>query len=44
VFANPDVSFVIGDSERPYRAHTATGAERPRLWELVNRTYAGYAA
>ena len=44
VVANPDVSFVIDGSGRRYRARTAASAERPRLWELVNRTYAGYAA
>ncbi|MGH2964876.1 MAG: nitroreductase/quinone reductase family protein [Solirubrobacterales bacterium] len=41
--ANPDVSFSIDGTERPYRARAATAEERPRLWELVNRRYPGYA-
>jgi deazaflavin-dependent oxidoreductase (nitroreductase family) len=40
--ANPDVTFAIKGSERPYRARLATSAERPWLWKAVNRTYAGY--
>jgi F420H(2)-dependent quinone reductase len=40
--ANPDVGFVIRGRERSYRARTATAEERPRLWRLVNRTYAGF--
>jgi deazaflavin-dependent oxidoreductase (nitroreductase family) len=43
VVANPDVRFSIDGVERAYRARTATADERPRLWELVNRTYPGYA-
>ena len=43
VVANPDVSFSIDGTERPYRARTATAEERPRLWDLVNRRYPGYA-
>jgi deazaflavin-dependent oxidoreductase (nitroreductase family) len=42
--ANPDVRFAIRGDERPYRARTAGAEERRRLWELVNRTYRGYAA
>jgi deazaflavin-dependent oxidoreductase (nitroreductase family) len=41
--ANPDVRFSIDGSEREYRARTASAEERPRLWELVNRRYPGYA-
>jgi deazaflavin-dependent oxidoreductase (nitroreductase family) len=41
--ANPDVRFAIDGDERPYRARTASDAERPRLWQLVCRRYAGYA-
>ncbi len=41
--ANPDVRFSIDGTERPYRARTAGPEERPRLWELVNRRYPGYA-
>src|SRR3954463_8405600 len=43
VVANPDVRFSKDGDERPYRARTATPEERPRMWELVNRRYAGYA-
>jgi len=43
VVANPDVGFSIDGEERRYRARTATAEERPRLWELVNRRYPGYA-
>lgn len=42
VVANPDVRFSIGNEDKPYRAHTAAPEERPRVWRLVNRTYAGY--
>jgi deazaflavin-dependent oxidoreductase (nitroreductase family) len=44
VVANPDVTFAINGDERAYRARTASGEERPRLWELVTRRYSGYAA
>jgi deazaflavin-dependent oxidoreductase (nitroreductase family) len=43
VVANPDVTFSIEGVERAYRARTSSAAERPRLWELVNRRYPGYA-
>jgi deazaflavin-dependent oxidoreductase (nitroreductase family) len=43
VVANPDVGFSIDGRERRYRARTATAEERPRLWELANRRYPGYA-
>jgi deazaflavin-dependent oxidoreductase (nitroreductase family) len=42
--ASPEVEFSIDGRRRSYRARTAGGDERPRLWRLVNRTYAGYAA
>jgi deazaflavin-dependent oxidoreductase (nitroreductase family) len=41
--ANPDVAFSADGSERAYRARAATAAERPRMWELVNKRYPGYA-
>ena len=44
VVANPEVVFSIDGDDRSYQARDASAAERPRLWELVNRTYAGYAA
>src|SRR4051794_8666391 len=43
VVANPDVRFSKDGEERSYRARTATTEERPRMWDLVNRRYAGYA-
>jgi deazaflavin-dependent oxidoreductase (nitroreductase family) len=43
VVANPDVRFSLDGVERPYRARIATAEERPRLWELANRRYPGYA-
>src|SRR5436190_8702330 len=43
VVANPGVRFSADGAERAYRARTATVAERPRMWELVNRRYPGYA-
>ena len=44
VTANPEVTFSIDGDERSYAARTAGAEERGRLWELVNRTYPGYAA
>jgi deazaflavin-dependent oxidoreductase (nitroreductase family) len=43
VVANPDVRFAKDGEERSYCAHTATAAERPRMWELCNRRYPGYS-
>jgi deazaflavin-dependent oxidoreductase (nitroreductase family) len=43
VVANPDVRFSADGVERSYRARDATADERPRMWELVNRRYPGYA-
>jgi deazaflavin-dependent oxidoreductase (nitroreductase family) len=43
LITNPEVGFSIDGTERHYRARVATAAERPRLWELVNRRYPGYA-
>ena len=43
VVANPGVRFSIDGVERAYRARTASAEERPRLWELANRRYPGYA-
>jgi deazaflavin-dependent oxidoreductase (nitroreductase family) len=43
VVANPAVRFSKDGDERAYRARTATTDERPRMWELVNRRYPGYA-
>jgi deazaflavin-dependent oxidoreductase (nitroreductase family) len=43
VVANPEVGFSIDGVERAYSARTAGSEERPRLWELANRRYPGYA-
>jgi deazaflavin-dependent oxidoreductase (nitroreductase family) len=43
VVANPDVTLTIDGGERPFRARTAEGDERRRLWELACRGYPGYA-
>jgi deazaflavin-dependent oxidoreductase (nitroreductase family) len=43
VVANPDVRFSADSVERSYRARVAAPEERPRMWELVNRRYPGYA-
>jgi deazaflavin-dependent oxidoreductase (nitroreductase family) len=43
VVANPELSFSIDGDERAYTARTASADQRPRLWELANRTYPGYA-
>ena len=43
VVANPDIRFSIDGVERGYLARTCGESERPRLWELVNRRYPGYA-
>lgn len=41
--ANPEVGLHVGSDGGPYRARTATGAERERLWNLAVTLYAGYA-
>ena len=43
VVANPDVRFSKDGVEHAYHARVATAEERPRLWELANRRYPGYA-
>ena len=40
---NPDVEVQIGRTTQRARAHVAEGAERERLWELVNRQNRGLA-
>jgi deazaflavin-dependent oxidoreductase (nitroreductase family) len=44
LIANPRVGFSIRGEEREYTARELEGTERERAWEMVNRTYAGYAA
>lgn len=41
--ANPDVELHVGPNGGPYRARTAEGAERERLWNLAVGLYRGYA-
>jgi deazaflavin-dependent oxidoreductase (nitroreductase family) len=43
VVANPEVRFSRDGEERSYLATIAAAEERPRMWELVNRRYPGYA-
>jgi deazaflavin-dependent oxidoreductase (nitroreductase family) len=43
IMANPEVRFARDGEERSYRARVAAAEERPRMWELVNRRYPGYA-
>jgi deazaflavin-dependent oxidoreductase (nitroreductase family) len=40
---NPDVEVQVGRDRRRARARIAEGAERERLWELVNRQNRGLA-
>lgn len=37
--ANPDADVDLVDGSRPVRAHTATGAERERLWTSISRVH-----
>ena len=42
--ANPDVTAEIGDTPpRPFRARTATSAERTPIWERQKASYPGFA-
>ena len=40
--ANPDVEVQVGADKFTARAHTATGDERVRLWELMTGIFSGY--
>jgi deazaflavin-dependent oxidoreductase (nitroreductase family) len=42
VRANPRIEIELRGRRAPYLAHVAEGAERDRLWELVNDLYSGY--
>jgi deazaflavin-dependent oxidoreductase (nitroreductase family) len=44
LLAQPAARVTIGDREFGVRATLATGAERDRLWQLVQRVWPGYAA
>jgi deazaflavin-dependent oxidoreductase (nitroreductase family) len=41
--ATPDVSVTVDGKTSPYRARTATAAERETLWPQIVKTYKGYA-
>lgn len=43
VVANPEISAEIGTQIRAFRARTATGAERDRIWTRQKRDYPGFA-
>lgn len=43
VLANPDVTAEIGTDTRRFRARTAQGDERHRLWGEQKRDYPGFA-
>ena len=40
--AHPEAVVQVGSRNVWVRARTATTAERPRLWKLMNRQYGGY--
>jgi deazaflavin-dependent oxidoreductase (nitroreductase family) len=42
--AHPEVVVQVGSKNLWMNARTATPAERPRLWKLMTRQYAGYDA
>src|SRR3954447_21572270 len=44
LLAHPTARVTLGDREVDVRATLTTGAERERLWELVQRIWPGYAA
>jgi deazaflavin-dependent oxidoreductase (nitroreductase family) len=41
--ANPDVTAEIGSQTRRFRARTATGDERNRIWARQKQDYPGFA-
>ncbi|WP_209717963.1 nitroreductase family deazaflavin-dependent oxidoreductase [Marmoricola sp. OAE513] len=43
ITANPEVQLHVGPDGGRYRARTAEGAERDRLWNLAVTLYRGYA-
>ncbi len=43
VQANPEVTAEIGTGTRPFRARTATGDERERIWTKQKADYPGFA-
>jgi deazaflavin-dependent oxidoreductase (nitroreductase family) len=43
LLANPDVTAEIGTGTRRFRARTATGDERDRIWNKQKQAYPGFA-
>ena len=43
IVANPEVSAEIGTGSRSFRARTATGDERERIWNTQKQDYPGFA-
>ena len=43
VVANPEVSAEIGTGSRRFRARTATGDERARIWSKQKQDFPGFA-
>jgi deazaflavin-dependent oxidoreductase (nitroreductase family) len=44
LLAQPDVELTIRGVTRPFRARTATDAEKAELWPRVVAAYSGYGA
>jgi deazaflavin-dependent oxidoreductase (nitroreductase family) len=43
LLANPEVTAEIGTDTRRFRARTATGAARARIWDQQKQDYPGFA-
>ena len=43
LLANPEVTAEIGSDTRRFRARTATGDERARIWDQQKQDYPGFA-
>jgi deazaflavin-dependent oxidoreductase (nitroreductase family) len=43
LLANPEVTAEIGTDNRRFRARTATGDERARIWDQQKQDYPGFA-
>lgn len=44
LLANPDISAEIGTETRRFRARTASGPERDRIWTKQKHDYPGFAS
>ncbi|MFC5928531.1 nitroreductase family deazaflavin-dependent oxidoreductase [Cryobacterium melibiosiphilum] len=42
--ANPEIELTVRGRTRPFRARTATSAEKSELWPRIVAAYSGYAA